>query len=44
MEKKNTAQFKYVIKYELLGVTTLTQWSYAKNVVLRGYWNASEPT
>ncbi len=42
MEKKNTAEFKYVVKSVPLSVITVPPWSYAKHLVLRGYWNASE--
>ncbi len=42
MEKTHTAQFKYVVKSVPLSVITLPPWSYAKHVVLCGYWNASE--
>ncbi len=41
MEKKHTAQFKYVVK-SVLSVITIPPWCYAKYLVLRGYWNASE--
>ncbi len=42
MEKKHTAQFKYVVKSVLLSVITIPPGSYAKHFVLRGYWNESD--
>ncbi len=33
MEKKHTAQFKYVVKSVLLSVITVPAWSYAKHFV-----------
>ncbi len=42
MKKNHTSQFKYVVKSVLLIVITVPPWSYAKHLVLRGYWYANE--
>ncbi len=42
MGKKHTAQFKYVVKSVPLSDITVPPWSYAKHVVLCGYWNTSK--
>ncbi len=40
--KIHTAQFKYVVKSVPLSVITVLPWSYAKHLVLCGYWSVSE--
>ncbi len=41
-KKKKTAPFKCVVKSVLLSVIIVLPWSYAKHLVLCGYWNASD--
>ncbi len=40
--KKPHCSVKYVVKSVPLSIITVPPWSYAKHLVLHGYWNASE--